>query len=152
MVTIIPYTDEYQPIFREMNKRWLDQYELTESHDLEILDDPHGTIIRPGGAAFLAMEDGAVIGTAAIMVTEKAGIYELAKFAVVPSARGRGIGKLLLTRCLDEARKFSATRIILFSNHQLKEAINLYRGFGFQQVPVGQAPFVTADVKMELDL
>ena len=44
MIEIIPYEDRYQPEFYKLNIEWLDKYNLTESHDLMVLDDPKGTI------------------------------------------------------------------------------------------------------------
>jgi len=114
MVEIIDFEDKYENDFRQLNLEWLYKYKLAESHDLEVLNDPRGTIINSGGCIFLAREQDIIAGSAALM---KAGDheYELAKMTVAPSFRGFGISKLLLTRCLDEAKKLQAKRIILFS-------------------------------------
>jgi GNAT superfamily N-acetyltransferase len=69
---------------------------------------------------------------------------------VRPEYQGKGISKLLLQRCLDEAIQLKAKKIMLFSNHQLKKAIQLYEQFGFKHVAVTDSPFTTADIKMEL--
>jgi putative acetyltransferase len=58
----------------------------------------------------------------------------------------------LLNRCLEEARKQNAKKIFLYSNSQLETALKLYEKYGFRHVPVVDAPFATADVKMELIL
>ncbi|RYG41567.1 MAG: GNAT family N-acetyltransferase, partial [Chitinophagaceae bacterium] len=42
-VEIIAYQSQYQPVFKSLNLEWLDKYNLTEDHDLQILDDPQGT-------------------------------------------------------------------------------------------------------------
>ena len=151
MTELIDYSPEYAAEFKQLNLEWLDQYGLTESHDLAVLDDPIGTIIQPGGRIFLARHDGEIIGTAAI-INEGHGVFELAKMAVAPAFRGRGISKLLINRCLEEAKALGATKIILYSNSQLTTAIALYTKFGFTHVPVTGAPFLTADIKMELSL
>jgi len=148
-IEIIEYRDEYQPAFRALNVAWLDQYNLTESHDLEILDDPQKYILQSGGVIYLAIHQGEVVGSAAI-IKEPDNTYELAKMAVAPAHRKMGISKLLIERCLAKARELKATRIILFSNHQLEAALALYEKYGFQNVPVEDSPFATADVKMEL--
>ena len=72
--------------------------------------------------------------------------------AVEPSYRGKGISKLLLDKCLDEAGKRKAEKIFLYSNSQLTTALKLYEKYGFRHVDVTDAPFLTADVKMELHL
>jgi ribosomal protein S18 acetylase RimI-like enzyme len=151
MIQIISYEDKYQPDFRRLNLEWLDKYHLTESHDLEILDDPMGTVIAGGGSVFLAMHGDEVVGTAGLLKSNEEE-YELIKMAVDPGYRGQGISKLLLEKCIDEARERKAEKVILFSNSQLQTAINLYKKYGFEHVPVVSAPFLTADIKMELSL
>lgn len=151
MIEIIPYEHKYQPEFKRLNLEWLDKYNLTESHDLEILNDPEGTVIARGGCIFLAKEGEEIIGTAGLWKESKKE-YELVKMTVDPAYRGKGIGKLLLERCLSAAKELGAEKIILYSNSQLKTALGLYEKYGFRHVPVIDAPFVTADVKMELSL
>jgi putative acetyltransferase len=151
MIELIPYENKYQPDFKRLNLEWLDKYNLTESHDLEILDDPQGTVIARGGCIFLAKEGDIIIGTAGLW-KENDEEYELVKMTVDPASRGKGISKMLLERCLNEAKSRNAKRIILYSNSQLKTALGLYEKYGFRHVEVKDAPFLTADVKMELSL
>lgn len=146
---IIEYTDHHQAVFKELNKTWLDQYNLTESHDLQILDDPRGTILERGGVIYLAEYDRRIVGSAALM-KEHGGVYELAKMAVATEYQKMGISKLLLEKCIEKANVLGATKILLFSNHQLKAALGLYEKYGFKYVPVVDSPFLTADIKMEL--
>jgi putative acetyltransferase len=150
-IKIIEYSDKYQPDFKRLNLEWLDLYNLTESHDLEILDDPTGTVIERGGLIFLAMDGQEVVGTAGLW-KESDEEYELIKMAVDPGYRGQGISKKLLQKCIDEAEELGAKKITLFSNSQLQTAISLYKKYGFEHVPVTGAPFLTADIKMELSL
>ena len=151
MVEIIPYADEYAADFKQLNLEWLDKYNLTESHDLEIINDPNGTIIDRGGFIFLAKEGDAIVGTAGL-IKEHEGIYELAKMAVAPAFQGLGISKLLIEKCLEKAREIKVEKIFLFSNSQLQTAIKLYEKYGFKHIEVTDTPFVTADIKMELSL
>ena len=149
MIEIIDYSDEFAADFKGINLAWLEKYHLTESHDLEVLNDPRGTILDRGGVIYLASTGKQIVGTAAL-VKEQEGVYELAKIAVIPEWQGKGISKQLIGKCLSKAEEWKAGKIILFSNHQLQTAINLYRKFGFEQVPVVDGPFITADIKMEL--
>jgi N-acetylglutamate synthase and related acetyltransferases len=148
---IVNYDDRYQKEFRELNLAWLDSYGLTESHDLEVLDDPESMILNKGGFLWLALIDGKVIGSIAL-VPEHDDIGELAKMSVAPGYRGRGIAGKLIETCIAKAREMKMNKLILFSNHQLETAIKLYRKYGFQFVKVEDSPFETADVKMELIL
>jgi putative acetyltransferase len=149
MVTIIPYEKKYHQEFRRLNMEWLEKYNLMESHDLEILDDPDGTVLSRGGCIFLAMDNEKVVGTAGLW-KENDNEYELVKMAVDPEYRGRGIGKNLMDYCISEARQRNAKRVFLFSNSQLKTALQLYSNYGFRHIEATDSPFVTADVKMEL--
>lgn len=151
MPEIVDYTANHARAFYELNRRWLDQFGLTESHDLVILEDPQGTIIDRGGAIFIAVEDHEVVGTAAIMKDEHQG-FELAKMTVAEDYRGRGISKMLIEKCIAKAKELGADHISLFSNHLLKEAIKLYEKYGFRHREVKDAPFETADISMILYL
>ncbi|MGO8055658.1 hypothetical protein AB9E30_35935, partial [Rhizobium leguminosarum] len=48
MIEIIDYSDIYAADFKQLNLEWLDKYNLTESHDLMVLNDPTGTILDRG--------------------------------------------------------------------------------------------------------
>ena len=151
MVEIIEYESRYHAAFRRMNLDWLESYNLAESHDYEILDDPEGLVISRGGKIFLARVDDEIIGSAGIY-KENEQEYELVKMYVNPKYRGQGISKLLLDRCLAEVRSLHAKKFYLFSNSQLKTALKLYEQYGFRHVEATNSPFETADVKMELIL
>jgi putative acetyltransferase len=148
-INIIDYEDRHAEAFRKLNAEWLLQYGLMESHDLEVLNDPRATILDGGGCIFLAESDGSIVGSSGLIyMGEKT--YELVKMGVQPDFRGRGISKMLIEKCLEKAKETGATKIILYSNSQLGTALKLYEKYGFRHVPVIDAPFVTADVKMEL--
>jgi len=72
--------------------------------------------------------------------------------SVAPAFQGKGIGKILLKKCLEKARELKAKKIFLYSNSQLTTAIALYKKYGFVHVDASNSPLVTADVKMELYL
>jgi GNAT superfamily N-acetyltransferase len=148
---IIEYENKYQPDFYRLNIAWLDKYHLTESHDLQILNDPEGTIINNGGFIWLAKSNDTIVGSAAL-IKEADGIYELAKMAVDDAHQGKGISKLLIEACIEKARTIGAKKLELFSNHQLTTALGLYEKYGFHHISVTNSPFETADVKMEMNL
>jgi ribosomal protein S18 acetylase RimI-like enzyme len=58
----------------------------------------------------------------------------------------------LIAKCLEKAKELGTRKLILYSNSQLHTAISIYRKFGFKHVAVLDSPFVTADVKMELEI
>ncbi len=146
------YRPEYQPDFERLNRAWLESFGLLESHDVAVLADPARHFVQPGGEVFLALLDGRVVGTVAI-VPEGNGRFELAKLAVDPAARGRGIGRALAAEAIAFAQRRAAHTIELSSNSALREAIALYRSLGFVHVPVpDDVKYETADVYMSLTL
>ena len=149
MIEIINYSDEYAADFRQLNLEWLNRYDLAESHDLEIINDPKRTILDRGGFIYLAKSGTRIIGTAGLANAEE-GIFELVKMAVSPAFQGQGVAKMLLEKCLDRARELKARKIFLYSNSQLIPAITLYKKYGFTDVDASNSPYATADVKMEL--
>lgn len=151
MIEIIDYSPEYAIDFKELNLEWLEKYHLTESHDLEVINDPQGTIIDNGGFIYLAKAGDKIIGTAGIG-NEGNGNFELVKMSVDPAFRGQGISRALMDKCLNKAKGLKAVKIFLYSNSQLTTAIALYKKYGFVHVDATNSPLLTADVKMELYL
>ena len=49
--------------------------------------------------------------------------------------RGRGIGRQLVARVLEEARKIGYARMRLDTLGHMKEAMTLYQSAGFQVIP-----------------
>lgn len=97
MAVIINYEDQYHDDFRRLNLTWLDQFDLTESHDLEVLDHPRENVINRGGFIFLLKEEDTIIGTAGLFkVNDRE--YELIKMFVSPDHRGKGFGDILLKK------------------------------------------------------
>lgn len=150
-VRIIDYRDEHHEAFRLLNLKWLDKYNLTEEPDLQVLNDPRGTILGNDGYIWLALVNDEVVGTAAL-IREHDGVYELAKMSVADAWQGKGISKLLIETCLQKAKELNAKKVQLFSNHQLKAALGLYEQYGFEYVAMKDSPFETADIKMELQV
>ena len=151
MIEIIDYSDEYANDFKQLNLEWLNKYNLAESHDLEIINDPKRTILNNGGYIYLAKDGDKIIGTAGL-ANDGNSVFELVKMAVAPAFQGRGISKMLMDKCLNRARELKAKKIFLYSNSQLITAIGLYKKYGFVHVDASNSPLVTADVKMELSL
>jgi len=149
-IEIIGYDEKFHADFKRMNLEYLDKYNLTESHDMIILDNPEETVIGRGGFLWLAKAGEEIVGTVGIM-PEGHGIFELIKMCVAESWRGRGISKLLMETCLQKVKELGGKKLFLFSNHQLQTALKLYTKYGFKNVEVTDSPFETADVKMELE-
>ncbi|MDB5233963.1 MAG: MarR family transcriptional regulator [Hymenobacter sp.] len=149
--TIIDYEPAHQPAFRALNHEWISHYFVIEAIDNEMLDDPDGYILAPGGHILMASLNGELVGTCAL-IKEHGNVYELAKMAVSPRAQGLGIGWALGQAIIAKARKFGAHRVELLSNSRLAPALALYEKLGFRHVPLTPTPYQRTDVKMVLDL
>jgi len=97
----------------------------------------------PGSAYYIAEQDGTIVGGAGIYPTDGLGdgICELVKMYLLPSARGIGLGKMLMNTCIDFARKSGYKQIYLETMPELKQAIGLYKKIGFQRLsaPLGSS-------------
>jgi GNAT superfamily N-acetyltransferase len=116
-----------------------------------MLDDPDSEIIERGGHIFVAVDDDHVVGVCSL-VPASIGSFQLAKMAVSPEARGRGIGRLLGNAAIDRARNVGASTVELYSNTVLAPAIRLYESLGFVEVPLEGAEHVRSNIRMVLKL
>jgi ribosomal protein S18 acetylase RimI-like enzyme len=149
-VEIVGFDDRYAEDFGRLNYEWIEKSYGVEQHDHDVLDNPRTSVIEPGGEIFFAVDNGKALGTVA-MIPLDFDSFELAKMAVAPEARGRGIGDLLMAACIQFARESGAKSIILESNTKQEAAINLYRKFGFIEIPLDpNSHFVRANIRMEL--
>ena len=150
-VEVVDYRPEHAAAFRQMNLDWITRYWDVEEADRLYLDHPAEKILDPGGAILMALYEGQVVGTVAL-IPMGSGRYELAKMAVDERARGKGIGWRLGLALLDRAREFGATSVYVESNTILEPAIDLYRKLGFQQVSGDASPYCRCNIQMEVSL
>ena len=148
MISIVPYTNETKDWVRLLNYEWLEKYFRVEPNDVIQLSDPQGEIIDKGGQIFYALYNGNIAGTSSLM-TAGDGVYELAKMAVTDAYKGKGIGNALIEFCIAKAKEAGAEKLILYSNTGLTAAINLYKKYGFYEIPMGHSHYERSDIKME---
>ena len=89
---------------------------------------PHGSLlVAKRGLDYLG-----VVGLKRLSV----GIAEIKRLYVVPEARGRGIGRMLLARIIDDARLKGYERVRLDSHRpSMSTAIAMYQSLGFVEIP-----------------
>jgi len=104
------------------------------------LDDIESSYINRGGV-FEVLEDseGHLRGTVGLYPLDEKRI-ELRKMYFLPELRGKGIGKKTLKRMIDAAKKKGYEQMVLETASVLKEAIGLYRKFGFLEAAEKHAP------------
>ncbi len=99
--------------------------------DLEDIEENYFKV----GGLFEVIEDaqGKLLGTVALYPVD-AETCELRKMYLAPQARGKGLGRYILERKIDQARQRGFKHITLETAHVLTDAIRLYVRFGFQEI------------------
>ena len=151
MIKIVPYDNRYKSDFEKLNRAWIEEYFNMEHEDLLILQDPETHVLQKNREIFFAVSDQEVIGTAA-MISFADGVYELSKMSVKKNFQGKGIGKLLLNRCINFAKEQNANAIFLLTNDILKPALNLYLSCGFVKDRYDDQRYERGNTKMTLTL
>jgi putative acetyltransferase len=83
-----------------------------------------------GGAFWVAMEGGTLLGTCAAFPVAP-DTFELRKMYLQPAARGRRLGQRLLDECVAWVRSHGGRRLVLDTTEQMKRAIAFYEAHGF---------------------
>jgi GNAT superfamily N-acetyltransferase len=151
-IAVTPMQARHAADFRRLNLEWIERLFKVEAPDLEVLNDPVGSIIERGGMVFVALDGDVVVGTAAmIRVTPER--YELAKMAVATTHQQRGIGNTLGLACTTWAAQRGARVLFLETNSALDGAIRLYERLGFRHAPWPHpSDYARGDVYMEKKL
>ena len=129
-LSITSFNKKYKADFEKLNREWIEEFFQMEDEDFHTLKNPESYVIQKNGEIFFAINDQIVIGTAA-MIPFSEDVFELAKMSVKKGFQGKGVGKLLLKRCIQFAQERNANEIFLLTNDILKPALNLYLSCGF---------------------
>jgi len=116
------------------NKPGTVYYDKTTDHLFELFQEN-------GAAYFIAEQEGDVVGGGGIFPSPglPAGICELVKMYLLPSARGKGLGASLMKTCMIKAKEMGFDSMYIETLPELKKAISVYEKFGFSYLdkPLG---------------
>lgn len=116
------------------------------------LDYMFETYIKPKSVYYVIEENGKIIGGAGISPLENStdNICELQKMYFLREARGKGIGLLLIQKCLECAKDFSYEKCYLETLPEMLVAQNLYKKVGFEYLcdPIGNTGHTTCPIWM----
>lgn len=105
---------------------------------------------------WVAKKNGQIMGGCGVFPTEGLpdGCGELVKFYLSSSARGKGIGKLLLQVVFNSAKDLNYKKLYLESFPELNAAVKMYRKLGFQKLrkPLGNSGHFACTVWMTKEL
>lgn len=131
--------------------RALDDYqnELYPPESNHLLDA--ASLATPNVRFYVARQGGVAVGCGALCAEKE---YSEVKRMYVPLAsRGKGIGKHMLMRLIEDAQKSGVRLLRLETGIHQHEAIALYRAFGFiERSPFGKYSKDPLSVFMELRL
>jgi putative acetyltransferase len=86
------------------------------------------------GTFLVAREGDRAVGCGAIRLLETT-TAEVKRMYVEPDQRGKGVGKALLARLEAAASQLGARRLVLETGTHSPDALALYRGAGFTEIP-----------------
>ena len=107
-------------------------------------------------AYFVVEIENKIVGGAGFFPTEglPQKTCELVKMYLVKSTRGKGIGKLLLEKCIHEAKETGFNKMYIETMPELVKAIPMYEKYGFKYIdkPLGNSGHTGCDIWMLKDL
>ena len=149
---IVDFEPRHAPAWKRLNEAWIGKHFAIEPVDAEVLGDPQGKVLAPGGHIFMAEDEaGEAVGCVGLKAMDDGG-FEVIKMTVGEAARGTGLGRLLMDACITRARALGAPRLYLETNSSLAPALGLYRAAGFVEMAAQCTPYARCDVWMELKL
>ena len=101
-----------------------------------ILEEDLSTLDKfgpPRGRLLLVRDEGEAVGIGCLRHIGD-GTAEIKRMYIRPAARGRGLGRQLLQRLIEEARTSGYERVRLDSSRFMHEAHRLYRSAGFGDI------------------
>ena len=110
-----------------------------------------GAYALPSGRLLLA-EDGATIAGCIALRPFPPDACEMKRLYVRPHSRGTGIGRLLASRLIEEAKAEGYSQMVLDTLSTMQAAIALYRSLGFVEIPPYYANPIAGAKYFALDL
>jgi putative acetyltransferase len=105
----------------------------------------------PGGMFLLAEQDGAYVGCGGFRLLSDT-TCEMKRLYVATAGRGRGIGRALAARLIDDARARGYAAMRLDTLPDMSAARRMYAALGFREIPSYRYNPVAGTTFMELGL
>ena len=141
--------DDARRLFREYAE-WIGVDLGFQDFERELATLP-GKYVPPDGRLLLLTRGDAAVGCIALRRFD-ARSGEVKRLYVRPPERGRGLGKALAAAVVETARAIGYRRLMLDTLEPMVEARELYRSFGFREVPAYYHSPLPGAIYMELKL
>ena len=146
MVTIRDLRKEDNPALAKVVRDTL--AEFGANHPNTVYYDPTTDTLfevfqTPRSKYFLAELNNKIVGGGGIYPTDglPPDTCELVKMYLLPEARGFGLGRTLIEKCIEAAAENGFKKIYLETMPELKQALSVYEKFGFEYLngPIGNS-------------
>ena len=105
------------------------------AYEDKALDDLYEAYNIPGAAYFVLLENDGIIGSAGIQALDgNENVCELQKMYFHLNARGRGLGKQMMTTCLEFAKQHGYKACYIETLPSMMAAQSLYLKTGFEYI------------------
>lgn len=139
--------EQVRLLFREYQSGLPEQYRFS---DREWLDLP-GKYVAPQGALLLATVARRLVGCVGLRPFPLPRACEMKRLYVRSEYRGLKLGKALVEQVIQVARRLGYSHLRLDTHPDtMQAAVEIYRRFGFQEVPADPAPHADGLSYMEL--
>ena len=119
--------DQY---FAELDRRFEGGVDFAASGHPEAVD-----MVPPRGVFLIGYSEEQEPSGCGVVQTLEPGTGEIKRMWIAPQARGRGEGKRLLEALEEWSRSLGHHRVRLDTNRVLTQAIAMYRGAGYHEIP-----------------
>ena len=146
-VTTLEQVEQVRALLRSYQAELAEQYRFPD-REWQSLPSEYRP---PGGALLMATVAGEPRGCVGLRAFPLPGACEMTRLYVLPASRGDKLGRILIEHVIEAARRIGYTRIRLDTYpFTMGAAVNLYRRFGFVDVPA--APMAPVDGLLYMEL
>jgi len=131
------------------NKKGTVYYDPTTDHLFELFQ-------KPGSIYYIAELEGQIVGGGGIYPSDGLPPFtcELVKMYLKPEGRGIGLGRSMISKCIEFAEQSGYKNIYIETMPELKQALKVYEKFGFEYLkgPIGNTGHFGCDLFMLKEL
>ncbi len=146
-ITIRPFASSDQIVAKKLIQTGLgERFGFIDDTLNPDINDISASYLQQGAVFIVAELDGQLVGTGAL-IQETAVAGRIVRVSVDKKYRGMGIGRFITEYLIENGRLIGYKQILVETNEDWHNAIQLYKGCGFQQFD-----HRNGEIHMQLDL